>query len=126
MEAKFIYVGVRVRDMDASVKFYVGYLGMELSDRHRIEATKGEVAFLRSKDGKVGIELNHYDRDSPYNTTYSVGEGLDHLAFVVKDLDEAMERARALGYRVAEEVKTKTERWAYVEDPNGIWIELVK
>ena len=49
---------------------------------------------------------------------------MDHLAFGVEDLTKALEEARASGYKVISEMKTAQSRWAYVEDPNGIWIEL--
>ena len=124
METKFSYVGIRVKNMKRSVDFYTKFLGMEDKGHSRLEATKGDVAYLVSEDEKVGIELNHYDADSPYNTNYAVGEGLDHLAFGVKDLDAALRQARRLGHKVVKEVKTETSRWAYVQDPNGIWIEL--
>ncbi len=126
MKAKFVYVGIRVKSMKKSMDFYTKFLGMKDKGSSRIETTKGDVAFLVTEDGSVGIELNHYDSDSPFNTEYSVGESLDHLAFEVKDLDSALRRAKKEGYRVVSEIKTKTSRWAYVEDPNGIWIELVK
>jgi lactoylglutathione lyase len=126
METKFTYVGIRVRNMKKSVEFYTKFLGMKDQGHSRIEVAKGDVAFLQSKDGEVGIELNHYDSDSPFNTKYVVGEGLDHLAFGVKDLDTALKQAKKLGYKFLKEVKTEKSRWAYVQDPNGIWVELFK
>jgi len=124
MNAKFFYVGIRVKDIEESVKFYTNFLGMKETGRNRIESTKGDVVGLESSDGKLTLELNHYDNESPYNTKYVVGEGLDHLAFGVADLDMALKEAKKLGYTVTHEVKTKTGRWAYVADPNEIWIEL--
>ena len=112
--------------MKKSVDFYTKFLGMKDSGHSRIEVTKGDVAFLESEDGSVGIELNHYDSDSLFNVKYVVGEGLDHLAFGVKDIDVALKLARKLGYKPLKEIKTAKNRWAYVEDPNGIWIELFK
>ena len=126
MEAKFTYVGIRVKNMKKSIDFYTKFLGMKDKGNSRIEVTKGEVAFLESGDGKVGIELNYYDAKSPFNARYVVGEGLDHLAFGVEDLDAALRLAKKLGYKLAKEVKTDKSRWAYVEDPNGIWVELFK
>ena len=126
MEAKFIYAGIRVKNMKKSIDFYTKFLGMKDKGHSRIETTKGDVAYLESADGAVGIELNHYDAKSPFNTKYVVGEGLDHLAFGVKDLDAALRQAKKLGYKMLEEVRTEKSRWAYVEDPNGIWVELCK
>jgi lactoylglutathione lyase len=126
LETKFTYVGIRVKNMKKSIDFYTKFLGMKDTGHSRLEATKGEVAYLVSGDEKIGIELNHYDADSPFNTKYTVGESLDHLAFGVKDLDTALRQAKMSGYKVVQEVKTESSRWAYVRDPNGIWIELFR
>ncbi len=124
MKSKFTYAGIRVKDLEESISFYTTFLGMKLKGRSRIETSKGEVTSLQTEDGGFELELNHYDNDSPYNTEYSVGEALDHLAFGVEDLNKALETARTAGYRVISEHKSNGGRWAYVEDPNGIWIEL--
>ncbi len=49
---------------------------------------------------------------------------MDHLAFKVEDLDKALEEAKRFGHQVVQEVKTEKSQWVYIEDPNGIWIEL--
>jgi len=125
MKARFRYVGIRVKDLDRSVDFYTRLLGMKVKQRLKIKETKGEIVDLVSEDERFTLELNHYEKNSPHNTTYIVGEGLDHLAFDVDDLDKAIEEMRSAGYPVILEVKTEKSRWAYVEDPNGIWIELL-
>jgi len=125
MKARFRYVGIRVKDLDRSIQFYTKLLGMRLRDRFKIKETKGEIANLVSKNKPFTLELNYYAKNSPHSTRYVVGEGLDHLAFEVEDLDKALEEARLAGYPTILEVNTKKSRWAYVKDPNGIWIELL-
>jgi lactoylglutathione lyase len=124
LKSKFTYVGIRVRNLEESIAFYTGLLGMKVKGRTEIESTKGEVVSLESGDGAFELELNYYKKDSPYYKEYTAGEALDHLAFGVKDLNAALEEARRSGYRIVSEVKSEQSRWAYVEDPNGIWIEL--
>jgi lactoylglutathione lyase len=124
MKSKFAYVGIRVTDLQRSIDFYTKILGMRVTGRSKIDPTKGETVGLQSeKDGFV-LELNHYEEDSPYDTRYEVGEGLDHLAFKVDDLDKALEEARKAGHRTILKMKMDSGRWAYIEDPDGIWIEL--
>ncbi len=124
MKSKFTYVGIRVTDLQKSIDFYTKILGMQVVGRSKVEQTKGETVGLQSeKDGFV-LELNYYEESSPYNTKYTVGEGLDHLAFKVDDLDKALEEAKLAGHRTILEMKSSGGRWAYIEDPNGIWIEL--
>jgi len=124
MESKFAYVGIRVTDLQRSIDFYTKLLGMKVVGRGRIEQTKGETVSLESEKGGFILELNHYEKNSPYNTEYTVGEGLDHLAFKVDDLDKALEEAQLAGRRTILEMKANGGRWAYIEDPDGIWIEL--
>ena len=124
MKAKFTYVGIRVRDLEKSVDFYTKLLGMKVKGRSKLEQTKGETVGLESEEGGFVLELNYYEKDSPYFAEYVVGEGLDHLAFKVDDLDKALEEARSSGYRTLLQMKMDGGRWAYIEDPNGIWIEL--
>lgn len=97
---------------------------MKVKGRSKMEQTKGETVGLESEEGSFVLELNFYEKKSPYYMEYVVGEGLDHLAFGVEDLTKALDEARASGYRVISEMKADGSRWAYVEDPNGIWIEL--
>jgi len=124
MKTKFTYVGIRVKDLERSIEFYTKLLGMKVKGRGRIEQTKGETVGLESEEGGFVLELNYYEKDSPYCTEYVVGEGLDHLAFKVDDLDKALEEAKSSGHHLVLEMKVDGSRWAYIEDPNGIWIEL--
>ena len=124
MKAKLIYTGIRVKDMDESIAFYTKVLGMKLTGRSKIEASGGETAGLVSEEGGHIIELNYYPKGNRFQTTYAVGEGLDHLAFQVDDLKKALAEAEKAGYPVVLDMKTKTSRWTYIKDPNGIYIEL--
>ena len=81
---------------------------------------------LVSEEGGPELELNYYLKGSKFATEYSVGEGLDHLAFKVGDLDKALEEFARAGHRAVLDVKTGSSRWVYVRDPDGIWIELIR
>ncbi|MBO3802854.1 MAG: VOC family protein [Candidatus Brockarchaeota archaeon] len=124
------YVGIRVKDMDESIRFYTELLGMKLLDRAKIPTTKGETAALQSPGSKLVLELNYYEEGSPFATPYEAGDGLDHLGFKVDDVKAEFENLRRKGATVAlepfEETNDKeaTGFLAFVQDPNGIWIEL--
>ena len=124
MKAKLIYTGIRVKDLESSVAFYTKVLGMKVTGRTKVEATKGETVGLVSEDGGHLLELNFYGKGSEFDTKYGVGEGLDHLGFQVDDLKKALSEAEKAGYPVVLDMKTKTSRWTYIKDPNGIYIEL--
>ena len=124
MKPKFTYVGIRVTDLRRSIDFYTKILGLKVTNRANFEQTKGEIVNLQSEEDGFIIELNYYEESSPYNTKYSVGEGLDHLAFKVNDLDEALEELKKAGCHSILEMNADGNRWVYIEDPDGIWIEL--
>lgn len=124
MKSKFMYVGIRVTDLERSIDFYTNILGMKVSGRSKIEQTKGETVGLQTEKDGFTLELNYYEKDSPYNTKYVVGEGLDHLAFKVDDLDKTLEEAKKAGHPTILQMKADGGRWAYIEDPDGNWIEL--
>ncbi len=124
VKTKFTYVGIRVKDLQKSIDFYTKLLGMKVKSRTKIELTKGEVVNLESEEDSFVLELNYYEKNSPYHTEYVVGEGLDHLAFKVSDLGNALDEARSSRYRTVLEMKSDGGKWAYIEDPSGIWIEL--
>ena len=124
MKAKITYTGIRVKDLEKSIEFYTKLLGLKVAGRSEIKATKGQVVSLVSEDGGPSIELNYYEKGSPYATEYIAGESLDHLAFQVEDLQNALDEAKRAGYPTMLEMKTEASRWAYIQDPNGIFIEL--
>jgi len=97
---------------------------MKETGRNKIEATGGTVVGLKSVGGGQELELNYYPEGNKYATKYTAGEGLDHLAFKVEDLDRVLADFAKVGHRTVLEIKGSSSRWAYVEDPNGIWIEL--
>ena len=124
------YAGIRVTDLERSVKFYTGLLGLE-------EVSRGDAApwgygggtyvHLMDKISRQRLELNWYPPGSPFNTPYVAGDGLDHLAFVVDDVEETYNDLVAKGAKPTEMRPEKTDGWfAYVKDPDGNWIELLQ
>jgi len=127
MKAKFFYTGIRVKDLEASVKFYTTLLGMKVRSRNTVDAAKGTVVELVCEgEGGNTLELNYYEKGSSFDTKYEVGEGLDHLAFAIKDLDAALAEAAKAGHPVVQKMQEPGSRYAYIQDPNGIWIELAQ
>ena len=124
MKSKFKYVGIRVTNLQRSIDFYTRVLGLKVVERGENEQIKGKTVTLQSEEDGFFLELNYYEEDSPYNTKYSAGEGLDHLAFKVEDLEKALEEAKKAGHPTILTMKAGSGRWAYIEDPDGIWIEL--
>ncbi len=126
MRYKLAYVGVQVRDMDRSIRFYTDVFGMQLARRHRVPETAGEWAELRSPGSDQVLELNWYPENSAFfKGPYRNGDELDHIAFECDDVDRAFHELIAAGARAGLPPFREGKSWlAYVQDPDGLWLEL--
>jgi lactoylglutathione lyase len=122
---KLLYTGIRVRDLERSIQFYRKVMGMRVSRRGKMRHG-GVWVELKSPGSPQRLELNWYPPGSRYHTPYRKGEELDHLAFRVTDVDRAFRDVTAKGAR-PEVAPFKESRYAFafVSDPDGIWIELL-
>jgi len=129
------YVGIRVTDLDRSLKFYTGAFGLREIARGDIASVGGGTyVLLRDDISGQRLELNWYPATSPFSGPYVPGEGLDHVGFHVEDVADTVRRLKAFGGeevpiepRLSEPLPRSSPNWvkvAYVRDPDGNWIEL--
>ncbi|MGD8394117.1 MAG: VOC family protein [Candidatus Eiseniibacteriota bacterium] len=112
---------IRVRDLDASLSFYCGFLGLREVRRSPIgeEAT---LVFLSDEAGAYHLELthNHDGRD------YTLGDQFGHLAFVVDDLDATIRDVESRGWWYRQSKAEARSRYIFVKDPDGYDIEILQ
>ncbi len=114
------YTGVRVRDLERSVRFYTEGLGLRRGPRGRM-AAGGLWQELTDPESGAVLELNYYPGDPPYRE----GDELDHLGFRVDELPAVVTRLEALGARVRIPAFVDGDvQLVFLTDPDGIWIEL--
>lgn len=122
------YVGIRVTDLEKSVKFYTGLFGLKEIARGDARSRKhGAGLYILLRDLKSGqkLELNWYPEGSTFATPYEPGEGLDHIAFSVDNLTETYDNLLRKGVQPTEVTPSATDGWiACVKDPDGNWIGL--
>jgi lactoylglutathione lyase len=123
------YTGLRVTDLERSIQFYSGFFGLsEVARGDNSKAGGGVSVLLRDSFTGQKIELNYYPPGSKYSVPYVPGEGLDHVAFRVADLDAKLKQLAAEGFlpvRKGDPVEPMAGfRVAYLADPDGNWVEL--
>ena len=119
------YTGLRVTDLSRSIRFYCEGLGLVEKGRGTM-SHGGTFVGLRDPESHAELELNLYPSGSRFAVPYTPGEGLDHLGFDVADARATIEKLRAMGAKVAIEPWLERNRYwiGFVEDPDGIWIEI--
>ena len=96
---KLLHTMIRVKDADASLKFYTELLNMKLDKKKRLDDCW--LYFLTDEDGTTQLELTYND-ETPEGG-YELGSGFGHLAFSVESLDKFTEKMNELGYVKIEE-----------------------
>jgi lactoylglutathione lyase len=126
MNFRLSYVGIQVRELSRSLRFYQENFGMQLVRRERVAETGGEWAELRSPGSDWILELNWYPEGSAFfRGPYRNGDELDHIAFECADVAKAYRELIARGVPSGHEPFVEGGTLlAFVQDPDGIWIEL--
>ncbi len=104
MITKIDHLGVAVRALDEALAVYTRALGLELKHIEVVEEQKVKVAFLPVGESSIEL-LEPTDPDGPVGKHIATrGEGMHHLALRVDDIEQALERARAAGLHLVDEV----------------------
>ena len=139
------HVGITVKDLDVSIRFYHDVLGLEFSnepspwfdgdDLGRAVGVPG--AALRQVSlllGDTTLELLEYSTP-PSETTEPLPSndlGASHVAFLVDDIEATKAELEAKGITFFSSVNVVDEgvlagwRWVYFSDPDGYPLELVE
>lgn len=124
MRFRFFYFGIRVSNLEASLRFYTKAMGLKVVKQGTMPHG-GKWVHLRGPGSKQTLELNWYPEGSKFYTEYTRGEELDHLAFVVDDVEKAYRHLLSKGGTSAVSPRQSKGTEVYVKDPDGIWIELL-
>jgi len=124
MDFRFGHTSIRVYDLEKSLDFYVGALGMRETRR---KDYPGDfcLVFLKDALDTCEIELTYnYDPEKPYE----VGNGFAHMGFYVKDLEGAHKELKEKGYKVTDfsGLGGNKSSFFFVTDPDGYDIEIIR
>ena len=118
---KYLHTMVRVRDLDASVKFYCDALGLTEVRRKEYPQGRYTLAFLAASESPgAEIELTYNWDDEDYGSARNFG----HLAFAVDDIYAACDRLQKQGVTINR--PPRDGRMAFVRSPDLISIELLQ
>jgi len=103
MVKKLDHVGIAVKDLQATLKFYEETLGLKSSGIEVVEEQKVKVAFLPIGDTEVEL-LESTSDDGPIAKFIAKnGEGIQHMAYRVDDIVVAIAEMKEKGVRMIDE-----------------------
>lgn len=125
---QMLHTMLRVLDLEKSLDFYVGKLGMTLLRRTDYPSGEFTLAFVGYGDEKSNtvIELTHnWGQKEPY----TIGSGFGHLALGVPDIYGVCKVLEEAGVKIPRPpgpMKHGGSVIAFIEDPDGYKIELIE
>jgi len=119
---KYLHTMIRVRDLDATLRFFVDGLG--LRETRRMDNAQGQytLVFLAADETPhAEIELTHnWDSTEDYGSARNFG----HIAFRVADIYATCERLQSMGYLISR--PPRDGHMAFVRSPDLVSVELLQ
>ena len=123
MPTELVHTNMRVRDVDASLRFYEA-LGFERRGKLDFGSAYNVYMGLPGDGDRLELTVN-VDQDEPYD----LGSGYGHVAVTVDDLDATLARLAEQGIEPEKPPYAPGGRDEYricfVADPDGYRIELI-
>tara|TARA_Y100001958_G_scaffold106813_1_gene74758 strand:- start:27 stop:449 length:423 start_codon:yes stop_codon:yes gene_type:complete len=119
---KYLHTMLRIKDVEASMKFFVEALGLKLIRRIDVEEGRFSLIFLAAEgDESSQIELTYnWDGDELGNGSRNFG----HLAYEVEDIYKTCETLVEQGVQINR--PPRDGRMAFVKSPDNISVELLQ
>ena len=97
------HIGIAVKDIEQAKKFYTEFLGMEALGEEVVEEQKVKVCFIPCGDSEIEL-LESTSPDGPIaKHIEKKGEGIQHIALRVDNIEAAIADLMAKGVRMIDE-----------------------
>ena len=120
---KWYHIGIKVRDSEASIRFYRDILGLDVVDT--VEVWGKKFTFVGNDTIQIEIEqANPGDTQADPSTM----TGLNHFSVVVDDIHKFVKEARGKSTDVLmDPFNPRPDRLTtFIKDPDGILIQVIQ
>ena len=123
------HIGIAVDNLEESIKYYEGVLGLKCYAVEEVVDQKVKTAFFLVGSTKNEL-LESTSPDGPIGKFIAKkGPGMHHMAFAVNDTDEALKKAEDRGVRLIDKVSRKGAEglsigFLHPKSTNGVLTEL--
>ncbi len=104
---KIEHIGIAVKNIEESLKYYEGVLGLKCYKIEEVPDQKVKTAFMMVGETKLEL-LESTSDDGPIGKFIEKkGEGIHHIAFAVTDLAERLREVEEKGIQLIDKVPRK-------------------
>ena len=101
------HIGIAVKNLEESIKYYEGILGLKCYAIETVEEQKVKTAFFKVGETKLEL-LEPTSEDSPVAKFIAKrGEGVHHIAFAVNNLNDKLTEVAEKGVKLIDEKSRK-------------------
>ena len=100
---KVDHIGIAVNNLEETLKFYTEILGLECQGTEVVEEQKVRVAFLPVGDTEVELLESTDPEGTIARFIEKNGEGVQHIAFRVSNIEEAIAHMQEKGLKMIDE-----------------------
>ncbi len=123
------HIGIAVKSIEQAGKFYTDVLGLDIEDIETVVEQKVNVAFIPITDSEVEL-LESVEPDGPVAKYIEKrGEGIQHIAFRVDDINQCLEELKTKGVRLIDQAPRHGAGGAKIafihpKETNGVLVEI--
>lgn len=123
------HIGIAVKSIEEGGKFFRDILGLKLENIEIVEEQKVKTGFFPITDSEIEL-LESTEPDGPVAKYINArGEGIQHIAFRVENIDEALQELKEKGVRMIDNEPRKGAggaRIAFIhpKESHGVLVEL--
>lgn len=126
---KLEHIGIAVNSLGISDQLFTKLLGKSPYKTEEVESEGVTTSFFMAGESKVELLEATREESAIAKFLTKRGEGIHHLAFGVEDIEAEMQRLKAEGFRLLNEVPkrgadNKLICFLHPKDTNGVLIEL--
>jgi len=101
------HIGIAVKDLEKAIKYYETVLGLKCYAIEEVKEQKVKTAFFKVGQTKIEL-LESTDDNGPIGKFIAKkGEGIHHMAFAVKDIDQTLNEVEQKGIRLIDHQSRK-------------------
>lgn len=126
---KIDHLGIAVSSIDEKKNFWTDVLGLTLEGTETVEEQKVTTAFLPVGESEVELLESTSPDGAVARYIEKKGEGIQHVAFRVENIDEALKELKEKGIRLIDETPRKGAGGARIaflhpKATSGVLVEL--